>query len=342
MNLSRRRLLAAAGATIAMPAIVTSARAQAQVTLKLHHFLPPVSNGHQKMLLPWTRKVEADSQGKLKIDIFPSMQLGGTPPQLFDQARDGVADIVWTLPGNTPGRFPSTEVFELPFICNRKGIVNAKAGAEFMPQLAEETKDVKLLCYWAHDAGLIHTNKAIKTMEDLQGLKLRNPTRLAGEALKALGATSVGMPVPQVPESLAQRVIDGAVIPWEVQELTKFHTEIPGSPTLYTASFFLAMNKAKYDGLPADLKAVIDKNSGMAFAELAGNMWDTEAVRISEMVKARGNTISSITEDEKAKWMKACEPVTAAWVEQMKGRNIDGAKLIEMAKALIAKNGGSA
>jgi TRAP-type transport system periplasmic protein len=348
MSVTRRSLIAAAGAAVAMPAVVTGARAQAQVTLKLHHFLPPVSNGHAKMLAPWARKVEADSQGRIKIDIFPAMQLGGTPPQLFDQARDGVADIVWTLPGSTPGRFPSTEVFELPFICSRRGIVNAKAGAEFMPQLAEETKDVKLLCYWAHDHGLIHTNKAIATMDDLKGLKLRNPTRLAGEALKALGATSVGMPVPQVPESLAQRVIDGAVIPWEVvpavkvHELTRFHTEIPGSPTLYTASFFLAMNKAKYEGLAPDLKAVIDRNSGMAFAELAGAMWDNEAVRVSDMVRQRGNTISAISEVEKARWMKACEPVTAAWIEQMKGRNIDGAKLIETAKALIAKNGGAA
>ncbi len=348
MSVTRRSLIAAAGAAVAMPAVVTGARAQAQVTLKLHHFLPPVSNGHAKMLQPWARKVEADSQGRIKIDIFPSMQLGGTPPQLFDQARDGVADIVWTLPGSTPGRFPSTEVFELPFIASRRGIVNARAGAEFMPQLAEETKDVKLLCYWAHDHGLLHTNKAIATMDDLKGLKLRNPTRLAGEALKALGATSVGMPVPQVPESLAQRVIDGAVIPWEVvpavkvHELTRFHTEIPGSPTLYTASFFLAMNKARYDGLAPDLKAVIDRNSGMAFAELAGAMWDSEATRVSDMVRQRGNTISSISEAEKARWMKACEPVTAAWIEQMKGRNIDGAKLIETAKALIAKNGGAA
>jgi TRAP-type transport system periplasmic protein len=344
MSITRRSLLAVTGAAVAMPVVVTSARAQAQVTLKLHHFLPPVSNGHAKMLAPWAKKVEADSQGRIKIDIFPSMQLGGTPPQLFDQARDGVADIVWTLPGSTPGRFPSTEVFELPFIGSKRGIVNAKAGAEFMPALAEETKDVKLLCYWAHDAGLIHANKQVRTMDDLKGLKLRNPTRLAGEALKALGATSIGMPVPQVPESLAQRVIDGAVVPWEVvpaikvQELVKFHTEIPGSPTLYTASFFLAMNKAKYDGLPADLKAVIDANSGMSFAELAGNMWDTEAVRVSGMVRQRGNTITVISEDEKAKWIKACEPVTAAWIEQMKARGIDGAKLIENAKALIAKH----
>jgi TRAP-type transport system periplasmic protein len=343
MKLNRRGLLAGAGASlIAAPHV---ALGQAPITLKLHHFLPPVSNGHAKMLAPWAKQVEADSNGRLKIDIFPSMQLGGTPPQLFDQVRDGVADIVWTLPGSTPGRFPATEVFELPFLCAEKGLVNAKASQEFADKyIGEETKDIKLLSYWAHDGGHIHTTaKQIKTMDDLKGLKLRNPTRLAGEALKALGATSVGMPVPQVPESLAQRVIDGAVIPWEVvpavkvQELTKFHLEIKGSPTLYAASFFLGMNKAKYESLPADLKAVINKNSGMAFAERAGRMWDEEAVRVRAMVAQRGNTITQLDDAEKQRWVKACEPVHAAWIEQMKAKNLDGAKMIAEAKALVAK-----
>ena len=344
-RISRRAVIAGAGTAIAAPAVWTSSvLAQSVVTLKLHHFLPPVSNGHARMLAPWAKKVEEASAGKIKIEIFPSMQLGGTPPQLYDQARDGVADIVWTLPGSTPGRFPTTEVFELPFICARRGIVNAQAAQEFSDTyLKDEVKDVKMLSYWAHDHGLIHTNKPIATMDDLKGLKLRNPTRLAGEALKALGATSIGMPVPQVPEALAQKVIDGAVVPWEVvpavkvQELTKFHTEIPGSPTLYTASFFLAMNKAKYDGMPADLRAIMDNESGQAFARLAGGMWDERAVVISEDVKKRGNTISTISADEKVKWIKACEPVTAKWIEDMKAKNLDGAKLIAAAKELIAK-----
>ena len=106
MTVSRRRFLAATGAAFAAPAIARPAFAQAQVTLKLHHFLPPVSNGHAKMLAPWAKMVEEDSGGKIKIDIFPSMQLGGTPPQLYDQARDGVVDIVWTLPGSTAGPLP--------------------------------------------------------------------------------------------------------------------------------------------------------------------------------------------------------------------------------------------
>ena len=345
MKVSRRTFVATGSAALAMPAVITSAQAQAPVvTFKLHHFLPPVANGHAKMLAPWAKDIETESQGKIKIDIYPSMQLGGTPPQLYDQARDGVVDIVWTLPGSTPGRFPTTEVFELPFIAAKRGIVNAQAAQEFADtHLKAEVADIKILSYWAHDGGLIHATKTINTLDDLKGLKLRNPTRLAGEALKALGATSIGMPVPQVPESLAQKVIDGAVVPWEVvpaikvHELVKFHTDIPGSPTLYAASFFLAMNKKKYEDMPADLRAIMDKHSGLAFARRAGTMWDEAGALVLDMVKKRGNTVTSISAEEKAKWIKATEPVALAWIEQVKAKGLDGAKLIAAAKELVAK-----
>jgi TRAP-type transport system periplasmic protein len=345
MKTSRRRFLAVAGAAVASPALLREGHAQApQVTLKMHHFLPPVSNGHAKFLAPWARKVEADSQGRIKIDIFPSMQLGGTPPQLFDQVRDGVADLVWTLPGSTPGRFPGMEVVELPFIGARRGVVNAKATQElYETQLKDEFREVHPICLWSHDHGLVHANKQVKTMEDLKGLKLRSPTRQAAEALRALGASPIAMPVPQVPESLAQRVIDGAVIPWEVvpalkvHELVKFHTEIPGSPTLYTASFTLAMNKAKYESLPAELKAAVDKNSGQVAAEAAGRMWDEQAVVVSDMVKKRGNTITTLTEDEARRWQQTTRPVIDAWIASVKDKGLDGTKLVETFRGLVAK-----
>lgn len=343
--IARRDLLALAGAAVALPAVTRFALAQTpQVTLKMHHFLPPVSNGHAKFLAPWAKKVEAETGGRIKIDIFPSMQLGGTPPQLYDQARDGVADIVWTLPGTTAGRFPKIEVFELPFTAAKHAVPNSKALQEFSEaNLKDEFKEVHPICFWAHDHGLIHANKQVKTQEDLKGLKLRFPTRLAGEALRALGANAIGMPIPQVPESLAQGVIDGCVVPWEVvpaikvHELLKYHTEIPGSPTLYTATFILAMNKPKYESLPADLKKVLDANSGQFAATMAGQMWDDQAVVVSEMVKKRGNTITVISEAEKARWVKATEPVIAAWVKAMKDKGQDGGKLLDTAKALIAK-----
>ncbi len=341
----RRHFLGLAGSALAAPAILRATRANAQeVTLKMHHFLPPVSNGHARFLRPWADKVQAESGGRIKIDIFPSMQLGGTPPQLFDQARDGVADLVWTLPGNTPGRFPGIEAFELPFTANKRAIVNSKALTEYAEaNLRDEFREVKPICFWAHDHGLIHATRQVRTMDDLKGLKLRFPTRLAGEALRALGANAIGMPIPQVPEAMAQKVIDGAVIPWEVvpalkmQELVKFHTEIPGSPTLYTATFVLAMNRAKYDALPADLKAVIDRNSGQTAAEMAGKVWDEQAVTVSNMVRQRGNTITVLDAGEAAKWREATKPVIDGWVKTVTERGLNGAKLLESAQAALAK-----
>jgi TRAP-type C4-dicarboxylate transport system substrate-binding protein len=146
-----------------------------------------------------------------------------------------------------------------------------------------------------------------------------------------------------VPEALAQKVIDGCVVPWEVvpaikvQELVKYHTEIPGSPTLYTTTFVLAMNNAKYAALPADLKKVLDANSGQAAATMAAKVWDEQASVVEEMVKKRGNTVSTISADEAAKWRKTTAPVWDAWIKQVKDRGMDGGKMIENAKALIAK-----
>jgi TRAP-type C4-dicarboxylate transport system substrate-binding protein len=346
MTISRRGLVAAAGGLIAAPAILraTGANAQATTTLRFHHFLPAVSNVHTRLIMPWAKKVEDISGGKLRVQVFPGMQLGGTPPQLYDQARDGVVDMVWTLPGATPGRFPSAEVFELPFIANAKGIVNARAAHEYsLTHLQDETKDTKLLCYWCHDGGVLHSTRKVEKLEDLKGMKLRFPARLTGEALKSVGVAAIGMPVTQIPESVSQRVIDGAIVAWEVvpsiklAELAKFHLEIEGSPTLYTAAFFIVMNKDKYAGLAPEFRKIIDDTMGMEFATAAGNMWDEAGAQVKEATRKRGNTITVLSDSEKQAWIKAAEPVTVKWIEDMKARGLDGAKQIADAKALLAK-----
>jgi hypothetical protein len=190
--------------------------------------------------------------------------------QLFDQARDGVVDIVWTLPGNTPGRFPRTEVFELPFMMNNAE-ATSKAFWEYIQTGADEFRDVQPIALQVHGPGMFHMrNKLVKTAEDLRGSKVRGPTRQITKMLGYLGATPVGMPLPQIPDALSKGVIDGCVIPWEVvpsvkvHELTKFHSEFdPAGGALYTTTFVMAMNKAKYAQLAPDLKAIIDKNSGI-------------------------------------------------------------------------------
>jgi TRAP-type C4-dicarboxylate transport system substrate-binding protein len=343
----RRTFLTVTGAALAAPAFVRLASAQTpQVVLKLHHFLAPTSNAQARFLSPWARKVEKDSGRRIRIDLYPNMQLGGTASLLYDQVRDGAVDIAWTLPGLTPGRFPKIEVFELPFVANTSAVANAQAvQALYEAQLRDEFKDVHPICVWAHDQGVIHTTRSVATLPDLKGLKLRAPTRFSAEALKALGANGIAMPVTQVPDALSARAIDGCVVPWEVVpsikvgEYTKFHAEFGTSPVLYTATFILAMNRQRYAALPPNLKKVIDANSGQGAALAAGRMWDNQAVVVSDAVRERGNTITRIDKAEAERWQKATQPVVDGWLKASK--KIGGEKLLADAKALLAKYGGS-
>jgi TRAP-type C4-dicarboxylate transport system substrate-binding protein len=344
---ARRTFLTSAGAALAAPALARFAAAQVpQVVLKLHHFLAPTSNAQVRFLTPWAHRVEKESGGRIRIELYPNMHLGGTAAQLYDQARDGVADIVWTLPGLTPGRFPKIEVFELPFVANRSAVSNAQAvQALYEAQLRDEFKEVHPICVWAHDQGVIHTTKPVNALPDMKGLRLRAPTRLSAEALKAIGANGIAMPVMQVPDALSLKAIDGCLVPWEVVpaikvgEYAKFHAEFAASPVLYTATFILAMNRRRYDTLPADLKAVIDRHSGQAAAQAAGKMWDDQAVTVADAVKERGNTIIQIDKAEAERWRKATQPVTDAWLKASK--KIGGEKLLADARTLLAKYGGA-
>jgi TRAP-type C4-dicarboxylate transport system substrate-binding protein len=202
---------------------------------------------------------------------------------------------------------------------------------------------VRPLCFWCQDHGLLHTRRPVRTLHDLKGLKLRFPTRLAGETLRALGARSVGAPVAQIRWAVVQRAVDGCVMPWgampplKLQELLKFHTEIAGPPTLTTATSILAMNKRSYERLPAELKKAIDDNSGEAAAGMAGAMWDGEAESVAGNARERGDTLTTLAPEEAARWRKATDPVIESWLKHMKERRIDGGKLLASARTLIAK-----
>jgi TRAP-type C4-dicarboxylate transport system substrate-binding protein len=318
-----------------------------EVTLKLHQFLPPVATVPAKILKPWAAAVEQGAGGKVKIEHYDAMALGGKPTDLMDQAIDGVADIVMTVVGYTPGRFPKTEVFELPFMMTDP-IATAKAFQDLVDTdlQAGEYSGVKVLGAWVHGPGLIHSKDPITKLEDLAGKKLRGPTRVISNMLAELGATPVGMPLPAIPEALSKGVIDGTVIPWEVTpsirlaELAKNHLEFGGKESLYTATIIMVMNKAKYESLPEDVRAAIDAESGMKLAEFAAQvMYDYDKPG-RDIAVAAGNTITTLDEAEVARWKEKAKPVVDTWVADMQGKGIDGAALIEQAKALIAKHGG--
>ena len=256
----QRRTLLKSSAAVALGTPALSGLAQQTVTLKFHTFMAPQSNVWIAMHKAWMDKVEKESGGRIKFEGYPAMQLGGTPVQLYDQARDGVVDIIWTLPGNTAGRFPRVEVFELPFMLTNAE-ATSKAYWEYVNTIAtDEFKDTHVLAVNVHGPGMFHTkDKQIKTVNDVRGMKLRGPTRQVTKMLGLLGATPVGMPLPQIPDALSKGTIDGCAIPWEVvpsvkvHELTKFHSEFdPAGGALYTTTFVMAMNQAKYNALPPD------------------------------------------------------------------------------------------
>jgi TRAP-type C4-dicarboxylate transport system substrate-binding protein len=274
------------------------------------------------------------------------MQLGGTPPQLFDQVKDGIVDVIWTLPGYTAGRFPLVEVFELPFMMQNPESTS-KALWDYVQQYdAAEFKDIHPLAFHVHGDGVFHmVKKPIKVMADLKDQKVRAPTRQTNKMLAALGATPVSMPVPAVSESLAKSVIDGALVPYEVvpavkiQELVKFHSETdPAEPAIYTSVFLLAMNKARYEGLPPDLKKVIDANSGKALSGMAGKAFlqaDEEGKKLTTK-----NTTNVIAKSELDSWKKVGQTVTDAWVAEVTANGANGKMLLDNARALIVKNSG--
>jgi TRAP-type transport system periplasmic protein len=343
--IQRRTLLKTAGAAaLASPAL---AMAQATVTLKFHTFMAPTSNVWLNMHKAWMDKVEKDSKGRIKFEAYPAMQLGGTPVQLYDQVRDGVVDVVWTLPGNTAGRFPRVEVFELPFMMNNAE-ATSKAYWEYVQTFAaDEFKDVQVIALQVHGPGVIHTaEKAIKSVDDLKGQKLRAPTRQVTKLIAALGATPVGMPLPNIPDALSNGTISGCVIPWEVvpsvkvQELTKFSAEFdPAGGALYTTTFVMAMNKAKYNSLPADLKKVIDANSGLETSGWLGKTQQAGDPAGRKTATDRGNTIFTVSAAEAQEFRRKSRAIEVEWIEDMNKRGFEGRKLVDGARALIEKYG---
>lgn len=335
------RILTGAALALATTTVVSLAQ---DVTLKIHQMLPPQATIPAKALKPWAEKVMAESGGRIKIDQFDAMALGGKPPELFDQAKDGVVDIIWTVIGYTPGRFPSTEAFELPFMMTT-GEATSRALQEYCEKnCMDEFKDVKVIAWHAHGPGLIHSKNPVNKLEDMNGLKIRGGSRVINQMLEKLGSTPVGMPVPAVSEGLSKGVIDATTIPWEVtpslkvSELVKNHTGFSGKNGLYTQTFVVAMNKASYDALPDDLKKVIDDNSGIETAAFFGSIMDQGDLGGKAIAEKLGNNIITLDEAETKRWKDTAAPLIEAWAAEMTAKGKDGPALVEEAAALIEKH----
>jgi TRAP-type C4-dicarboxylate transport system substrate-binding protein len=337
-----KQLKSLAAVTIATTLSLGQVSAE-EITLRFQHFVSPKSAVPAGFMTPWAEKIMEESEGRLKIEIYPGMQLGGKPPALYDQIRDGVIDGGWAIPSYTPGRFPEAEAFELPFMTSLSAEASSRAAWEFTQKyLTERMSDVHLIAVHVHGPGVIHKKgEPIEQVSDFEGLKLRGPSRQANKLLESLGASAIGMPVPAFPENLSKGVVDGGVIPWEivkplkVHELADSHTVIGGDRSLYNTYFIWAMNKDSYAKLPDDLKAIIDSNSGLDASGWAGRaMEEGDAVGL-EATEAQGNTIATMDDAVVAEIKSISEELIGAWVAEMDEKGLPGQAMVDDAKALV-------
>jgi TRAP-type transport system periplasmic protein len=322
-----------------------SAHAQ-DVSLKFHHIWPTTAMPAQKLIAPWCDKIAAESNNRMKCQLLPAMSGGGTPPQLIDRVKDGVDDIVITLPGYTPGRFPSVEAFELPFMTNNAEGASKAVWEYYQNHSTKEFAGIKILATWVHDEGYIHNAKqAIKALEDLKGLKIRSPHRQGLKMLNTLGATGVAMPPTAVADAISKGTLDGVMFPWEaitgfrVTEVVKYHTEThPSRPSMYAAVFVMAMNQAKFDSLPADLKAILEKNGGLNGSAAAGKLWDDSVPPSRKVAVDRKNDITQLSAAETDRWIKAVSSSYDDWTADMDKRGLNGKAMLQDARDLLKKH----
>jgi TRAP-type C4-dicarboxylate transport system substrate-binding protein len=322
-----------------------TAQQEPEVTLRFQHFVNPASANPTYFMQPWADAIEEQSGGRIRVELYPFMQLGGSPQAMYDLIADGAVDGGWVIPGYQPGRFPEAEALELPFMTPKSAEAASAAAWEFtQAHLMDDFADVHLIAAHMHGPGLFHIDgPAPGTVDDLEGLRLRAPSRPVTQLLAALGAEPIGMPVPQFPEALSRGVLDGGVITWEqspslkLDELAESHTDVAGDRALYNLFFLWAMNPDAYASLSPDLRAVIDANSGAMASAWAGRAHDTGDAEGREAMVASGNVVGEMSEEATAELRARGEAVTEAWIAEMEAKGLDGAALVEDARRMMTE-----
>ncbi|MGP9519723.1 MULTISPECIES: TRAP transporter substrate-binding protein DctP [unclassified Psychrobacter] len=309
-------------------------------TLRFSHFWPATAATHSEIFEPWAKKVEEESEGRIKVEIYPSATLS-KPDATYDATAKGIVDIGSQLQGYTNGRFPLTQVTELPGLSNSATQMNCMLQTLYDDGvISSEYEDTHLLFMMGTGPGGMHTvDKAIRTPDDLKGLRMRRPSAIAGDIIEAAGGTPVGLPATDIYTSLQRGVLDGLSLPWDATgsfrliELTNTHTNIP----FYSSAIMVTMNKDKYNSLPDDLRKVIDNNSGMQMAAAAGKVFDAEDAKYMAEAKAKGDTMIDIPDPlNDPKWKGPLEAGTQKYLKDVTALNLDAQTVYQKAKEASA------
>ena len=330
---------------LALSACVLASASAQEVTLRVHTFMPPVANPAKHFLTPWAEKINKDSNGRIKVQIFTAMQLGGNPAQLMQQVRDGVVDIIWTLPGFTPGVMVKDEVFELPFL-HRNTKSTVLALQDFIDiHMKKELEPYHVLQVNAHAGTLFMTKEPIHKIEDFKGMKLRTPSRTSAWIVEALNGAPVQVALPELAPMLSKGTVNGSLLTYEIapavkmQDLVDNFTTFDGpQPRLGTTVFMFLMNKQKYASLPDDLKKVIDANAGRNLSPFAIQVWDMiDQEGLKVMQSKPKNKFVTLSAEETARFKKQVQPVFERFRAEVDKTGGNGAKVIADAQALVEK-----
>jgi TRAP-type C4-dicarboxylate transport system substrate-binding protein len=331
MTTTRRTFLTTALATTAAAGLPWRPAFAAE-ELKLHSFVPPTHIIWAKVLTPWTAEVAQRSNNELTVKLYPSMQLGGTPPQLYRQMVQGVTDATFTVPGYTSADFPMFALTELPGAAESADDGTRKLWAHLDKFLSSDVKDAKVLMLWNSDtASIMSKAKPVRTLEDLKGMKIRTPSAAQSAQLDALGATPIDMPVTQIYNSLDRGVIDAAMIPmsaaldFKLIEVAKYFTV---NAPLGRSPFLVAMNKARYEKLPPALKKVIDETSGLELSLKGAAAYDAQNTAALEAAK-KDRELIPLPADERKRWVAAFRPLIQRKVEEGEKAGLPARGLID-------------
>ncbi|KAA0914574.1 TRAP transporter substrate-binding protein [Psychrobacter sp. ANT_WB68] len=308
--------------------------------LRFSHLWPATAATHTEIFEPWAKKVEEESGGRIKVEIYPSATLskGGAT---YDATAKGAVDIGSELQGYTAGRFPLTQITELPGLSSSATQMNCMLQTLYDDGvISSEYEDTHLLFMMGTGPGGIHTiDNPISKPDDLKGLRIRRPSAIAGDIIEAAGGTPVGLPAPDLYTSLQRGVLDGVSLPWDATgsfrliELTNTHTNIP----FYSSAIVVTMNKGRYEGLPEELKQVIDNNSGKMMAALAGKVFDADDDKFMAEAKAKGDVMIDIPDPlNDPAWKAPLEAGTQKYLKDIETLGLDAKTVYQKAKEASA------
>lgn len=339
-SFTRRSALAAMGAT-SLVGLAGQAKA-ADVTLKISNYLPPRHGFTADFMAPWAAEIAERTNGEVAVEVYDATSAFGKIDRQADQVRAGVMDIGLGLNGIPRDRYPSAAVIEMPFM-----VEDARAGSHALWSLYKEGalgsdyEEFKVLGLFTHHGGLLHTvDKPVRTLEDLAGLRLRTPSPAVSAMLEAVGGSPVGLPPAAIYENLQKGSLDGVITTWDLvgavraNELLKYHTDA----RTYAAGFHVVMNQGKFDGLPTEIRDVLEDMTGDNLVAKFGDWWDAWDARGKNDAIERGNEIIEIDTDTRNAWRAQLQPMIDSFLAGMKDQGVaDPQALYARAQELVAE-----